>query len=200
MLKGHSPDQMRCFVGIAVGSDVAACVGAMRSAISQRDPRWNAQKWVRDSNLHITVRFIGELGESTVGEVNDRLAAATITVAPFALTATRLSARRSPHHAGLLWVDFDDPTRRFEVLVRTVDEVCDATGVAYDSRPQRPHLTVCRTRAPLALGAGALGAANAVLSEAGVIVSVPVVSLFISRLAPGGPEYRTVGTWRLRGE
>lgn len=191
---------MRCFVGIAVASDMVAMVAQVREAITFNDPAWSGEKWVRDENLHVTVRFLGELESHSVDALCARIDAVVADVPCFDLGVVGLRARRSNNRANLLLVELDDRTGGFETLTARVDDACGTADIEYDARPQAPHLTVCRARRPLRLRRDALAASNEVLAAQEVIVSVPSVSLFSSRLAPGGPQYRTVGTWRLRGE
>ncbi len=191
---------MRCFLAIEPGPLASGAAARVREVIERLDPRWRAQKWVVPQNLHLTVRFLGELTQGDVDMLCERLDAAMPLMEPFSLRSNGMGVRPSVGRARVLWVGFDDADGCFSSLVAHVDLACERAGLIVESRPQPPHLTLCRSRGNSAIRTEAIDAGDALVRHGQVIVSVPSFSLFISRLAPRGPQYRIIGTWRLRGE
>ena len=191
---------MRCFLGIGVDANVAALAARVRTTITERDSAWSAEKWVSRETLHVTVRFLGELDQAKADALSLLLEEAVRGVVPFELRCDHLGVRTTPRGANLVWLGFSNVDKGFSSLVAQVDAACSYLGIGYDERPQMPHVTLCRARRPHQISRDAVGAADALIDSAEVIVSVRSFSLFISRLAPRGPQYRTAGTWCLRGE
>lgn len=191
---------MRCFVGIALEPVLREQVVSTARMLNDSDPSWQSEKWVAEENLHVTVRFLGEVEEDALAGLVHAVGCEIDACAPFELRAHRIVARPSGGRCRMLWLGCDDPLGSFRALAAAVARATAIAGAEGDSRVQTPHVTLCRARRPKRFAASALLHVNDVLSGEPIKMSVAAVSLFSSRLAPRGPEYRIVTTWRLRGE
>jgi RNA 2',3'-cyclic 3'-phosphodiesterase len=102
---------------------------------------------VPPQNLHITLRFLGDLDEVSV----DRLVAALDEgefPEPFHLQLGRLGAFPNPRRATVAWIDVADPSGSLAAVHAGVEQACAAAGLGVEERPFRPHVTVARVRPP----------------------------------------------------
>ncbi|HKS90047.1 MAG TPA: RNA 2',3'-cyclic phosphodiesterase, partial [Stellaceae bacterium] len=101
-------------------------------------------KWVDPGNLHLTLRFIGEIDEALAADVDEALG--RLKARPFALrlAGTGTFGGSRPH---ALWVGVErDPG-----LVGLRDKIEQAlirAGLAPETRKFAPHVTLARLRAP----------------------------------------------------
>jgi 2'-5' RNA ligase len=100
-------------------------------------------RWVPASNLHLTLRFAGNLE----GGVADRLREALrqVACAPFQLRlgdVGHFGGRR----AGVIWLALAEGQERAAELARQCEAVCRQVGLAPEERPFRPHVTLARPR------------------------------------------------------
>lgn len=194
---------MRCFVAIELDDATRDALAAVRDIICRESPAWCDEKWVPASNLHITLVFLGEVDASSLAILQQRLSAVAADSEPFDLGPLHLKAIASPSRATMLWAHLEDPSGACAALATRIQASCASLGLrsgGEDRRAFKAHVTLCRTRRPRRLDAAALDAANAVVAGCEVMMSVPRVSLFSSRLTPRGPIYSVVGTWLMRGE
>lgn len=147
-----------------------------------------------EDNLHITLRFLGEVGDDLLPGVCDL----GETVAPetglFVLPLDRLGAFPSPGRARVLWAGPTPNSASFATLAQGLEEGVQALGFPPERKPAHPHVTLARLRIPQDLAS---------LVEGTVLPSlraeVDRLTLMQSELRPQGPLYTAVERWRLGG-
>jgi 2'-5' RNA ligase len=123
-------------------------------------------RWVPREQWHLTVRFLGRVGDL------QRLVAGLDDLAPVPGPALRIGgvgAFPDPGRAAVLWAGVDEGARPLEDLARRVEALVTAAGQPPDARPFHGHLTLARLARPRsasafleAWGGGAPGARWAV--------------------------------------
>lgn len=178
---------MRAFVGIDLEPAWRDALAAGCEVVRDLVPGWRDQKWVPAENLHITLKFLGDLPDEAAETLPDDLAEALAGVRAFELTPISLfdpvPNRRS---AKMLWTTLDDAAGRCADLAERVESVAERYGVLPDTRDFRAHVTLCRTRRPRSFTVAdeASRAALETLADRGVepVMSVLAVTLLKSTL------------------
>ncbi|HEY6572067.1 MAG TPA: RNA 2',3'-cyclic phosphodiesterase, partial [Candidatus Eisenbacteria bacterium] len=102
--------------------------------------------WVRPGNLHMTLRFLGDLGESGAARVGDAVErGAAGAEAPLAELG-RLGGFPSLDRPRVVWVGIARGEPELLALGRRVNAAIDAAGFDRADKPFRPHLTLGRVR------------------------------------------------------
>jgi RNA 2',3'-cyclic 3'-phosphodiesterase len=100
-------------------------------------------KWVGREELHLTLRFIGEVDDRTCSTIKSALS--RITFSPFMLTLCGVGHFPPRSHPRVLWVGMEpsDPLLRLqhEIELALVD-----VGIPPEERPFSPHITLARLR------------------------------------------------------
>ena len=134
---------MRLFVALAVPAEASAALdGALarhRAAIPGR--------WISPADRHVTLRFLGELGEDRVLEVTAAIETAARAGDAFPLALAPLGTFPARGRARVLWAGLDDP---HDALGPLVTRLANALGpvVPPEGRPFAAHLTVARFDPP----------------------------------------------------
>jgi 2'-5' RNA ligase len=138
-------------------------------------------KWVPTVNLHLTLRFLGEV---STDDVLDRLGGVDIgSMLPVVFSLTRYGTFGRPPR--VLWIS-GEFSREAGLLAGELGRLPDGNGNTGD-RPFRPHITVARAHG---------GEGVPVPPDPGKIEGeFSGLRLMSSELTPGGPVYRTVGKW-----
>jgi RNA 2',3'-cyclic 3'-phosphodiesterase len=153
------------------------------SRLAQEVAREGQGRAPRDSNLHLTLAFIGEVPQARIEallEVGQRVAA---VASPFLLTLDRLGGRAH----GIAWLAPPSLPEALHHLQAALTDSLAATGFSLQQRVFRPHVTLARDCARPAHR----GRVTPIGWEVGRL------SLVASTLAAGGSEYRNVGEWPL---
>jgi 2'-5' RNA ligase len=102
-------------------------------------------RWTPAANLHLTVRFIGNIDRGRVEAVADRLAARPLLA--FDLELESLGTFGHGRHIRVVWQGLRAGAAAVTALAAQVDAECAAAGLVGEKRPFQPHLTLARARA-----------------------------------------------------
>jgi 2'-5' RNA ligase len=142
--------------------------------------------------LHLTLRFVGEVAPATADDVRQALSA--VRAASFPLAPRGVGCfprRRDPRVA---WVGFE-PSDELEGLQRRIERVLVREGIPPDGRRFHPHVTVARMK-----GASTRPAAAWLEEHQGFRHSpfeVGDFHLYSSILRPHGAVHRRLATYPL---
>jgi len=150
--------------------------------------------WVAPENLHLTLRFIGEVQEPEIEEIVGRLRA--IHSPPFVLTLAGAGHFESRRRVRALWIGIERSPALIALQGR-VEAALQRAGLAPEGRRFSPHVTLAR------LKSGAPAEAHRWLAANGMFRAMPFTVagfvLYSSRLGRGGASYLPVEEFPLAG-
>ena len=185
MLAGRVPTTVRLFIAINLPSDVRRLAHAAAAPLRSAAPH---VRWVAEENLHLTLKFLGDVPDETGATIADALRPAAARHRATALELTGFGAFPNLRRPRVVWAGAV-PDPRLELLHHDVEVACEALGFEVDGRPFRPHVTLGRIRVP------AGGEDNWPLARAArstrlhAACTVESVDLMRSELSPGGARY-----------
>ncbi|SNS32896.1 2'-5' RNA ligase [Sphingomonas laterariae] len=148
-------------------------------------------RWQDDSQLHLTLRFIGEVDRHMAEDVAAALG--TVHHPRFALTLDGLGQFGRGGRIDTLWAGVT-PHDAVTALHNKVDQALARVGVAPDTRAFLPHITIAR------FGRKS-GPADAMLAQAAGLASEPMemtdFCLYESHLSSEGALYEIVNRYPL---
>lgn len=151
-------------------------------------------RWQDEDQLHLTLRFFGEVEAAQAEELAAALA--SVGAPPFTLALRGVGHFEKKGRAHTLWAGLT-PSDALAALRRKVECAARRTGLAPESRKFAPHITLAR------LGAGS-GSVLPFLAAHGALSGTawPVESfdLMESTLTAAGADYQTVRRYRLFAE
>lgn len=140
-------------------------------------------RWQTDDQLHITLRFIGEVDRHQAGDIAAALG--SIHYPPFEAVISGIGTFGRRGQPGALWAGIA-PQEPLLALHKKVDQACVRAGVAPEGRAYHPHITLARLKR-------SSGSVQHLVETAGGITSPPFTidsfGLFESDLTPGGAIY-----------
>ncbi len=129
---------LRLFVGIEFPPELKLELSLLCSGVP-------GARWVDPGNLHLTLRFIGEISEDIAADVDAALVGLKARRFTLQLAGTGVFGGNKPH---ALWVGVE----RHPDLVRLRDKIEQAlirAGLAPEQRRFAPHVTLARLRDPV---------------------------------------------------
>ncbi|MEO5867857.1 MAG: RNA 2',3'-cyclic phosphodiesterase [Sphingomonas sp.] len=153
-----------------------------------------AARWQDDEQLHLTLRYIGEVDRRTAEEV--ALAMVQVRTAPITITLAGVGAFDKRGRVDALWAGVT-PHDALAVLHRKVDHALVRLSLAPERRAYLPHVTLGRLPrgVGVALEVDRWRAAHAGLSSAPC--TFDHLYLYESHLGAEGARYDVVGCWPL---
>jgi len=136
---------LRIFLAVfppAVVQEVAA-----RAIERLRRPN-DGVSWVKQENLHYTIRFLGDLGEDGARRAAEAAHDAAARHASFDARLATLGAFPNPRRARVLWAGLAEGAAPLEALARDVEAALRRKGFDRADRPFAAHLTIGRVRQP----------------------------------------------------
>ena len=183
---------VRTFVALLIPDEWAAYLGRVEQDLKEGI---TGVSWVRAENLHFTLRFLGDLGDSGVRRAGEAVRRGAQEAGAFAARVGSLGGFPSLERPRVLWAGLATGSEEASALARAVNEALRRDGFGPPDKPFRPHLTLGRVREG-ARGIDALrdyapppAPAEAVLDR---------VALMKSDLHPAGARYTPLVEVRLR--
>lgn len=193
---------LRLFVGLMLPDAYQQGLESIRETWEGRLPARAA--WTRPGNWHVTLKFLGNVEQDAVPDVEQALA--QVPFAPFTLKAGGCGVFPQRGRPRVLWVGVTRGSRELAALADGVDHALEALGFALRDRELRPHLTLARMKYPRKKDRGRERGAQkrgqepvsragwpevgeAVAKQRWDPVEVAQFTLFKSVLGPDGPRY-----------
>jgi 2'-5' RNA ligase len=174
----------RLFIGIRPPVDV-------RDALIDTMEALEGARWQDDEQLHLTLRFIGEVERPTAND----LAAALESIAwpPFELALEGVSHFERKGMPTAVWARVP-PTPELEGLRMKIERSCDLVGLGRETRRFTPHITIAR----LTRHIGPITPWLARHSGLRLTWQADGFTLFESHLLASGAHYEVAGHFPLR--
>ncbi|MFN3684392.1 MAG: RNA 2',3'-cyclic phosphodiesterase [Fimbriimonadaceae bacterium] len=128
---------IRAFVAIYPSPDELKRCVAFRDRLREL---WSDARWVRDDQIHLTLRFIEALDESSIVDLVARLRHGAEHSFPFLLGLSH----RVPPWPGARVVALSTRSDELDRLARVVESACRNAGLPPEERPFRGHVTLAR--------------------------------------------------------
>ena len=186
---------MRTFIAADIPDEARESLALALSQVQGMEMR--ELRWVQPQGIHLTLKFLGEIGEDSVGPVLEAMGRTCEGESTFPLSTGGLGCFPSRKSPQVVWLGLEGEMETLGQLQGKLDEeVHRGAGLPLETRPFRPHLTLGRVRR------GVSETERRRIWEA--IDSIPPLdkiswqvsqlSLVHSTLLPQGAHYRTLGT------
>jgi 2'-5' RNA ligase len=190
---------LRLFVAVELAPGVIEALSSfaalLRQAASAAAPAARIS-WVEPAQLHVTVRFIGEVNETRADAIAAALQPGLLAPA-FDMAVAGAGAFPPRGAPRVLWAGIEPAGAQMLAAVeQEVSERLDSCGLEREQHPYRPHVTIARVREAAGLRASAL-LDNVDAPDFGV-TRVGAITLFQSRTSPRGATYTALCRTSLR--
>jgi 2'-5' RNA ligase len=180
---------MRLFVAIDLDESARGAIGAEQARLMEAIGAGRSLRWVRPADMHLTLVFVGEVEtprvEAVIGAVR-----APVAATPFDVAFAGIGVFPPHGPANVLWLGVRSGATELGIVQGEMAARLERVGVARETRPYRPHLTLARCRPGRSrnrLDRRRVEAANRDREIARV--RVQAVTLYHSELTSDGPRY-----------
>lgn len=180
--------EMRVFFGIGLPPDIREQVNGFSETLRTRLPR---MKWVEEKNLHVTLRFLGEVEEARIHLVTGAARETASGLEGFRTELGSLGAFPNLRRARVFWWGLSGGAEESMSLFDRLEERLVAQGIEAEKRRYHPHLTLARLRYPAPLPLESFS------PPSGLSFTASSFTLYQSTLTPQGPTYKIVEEFKL---
>jgi len=188
---------IRSFIAIEVPPDVQEALGRIEERLRSAEAQVG---WVEPCNIHLTTKFLGDVGEPDIPEVCEVMKSAALHTRPFELEVAGLGAFPAGGTPRVVWCGVRGELEPLAKLVEEIEQgVADEVGIRPEYRPYHPHLTLGRVKS--ARNADRLKAVmlECAPAEAGSFTA-DSLTLFMSELRRDGSVYTPMAQMRFEGQ
>jgi RNA 2',3'-cyclic 3'-phosphodiesterase len=176
---------MRLFVGLALPLDIRHRLQALCSGIAEA-------RWVKPENMHITLRFVGDVNGEDVDDLNDALA--KISCPSFNLSLGSVDCFGSSKGVRSVWAGVEK-SQELEQLQARVESTISRLGYGPEERKFTPHITLARFKKTRADKIAPFFESN--IGFVSGPFPIEKFTLFRSHLGHEGAHYETLGEYPL---
>jgi 2'-5' RNA ligase len=130
---------MRVFIAVDLTNEIRKTLADIQGELRASS---SSVRWVPPESIHITLKFIGELPEKRLEEIDSAMTG--FTWKPFTVTVRGVGffpGNRSPR---IFWAGLEAPTMKD--MAEELDTRMERIGIDKEKRAFRPHITLARAR------------------------------------------------------
>ena len=192
-------EQFRLFIALPVPEPVKEELRRLQDELRERLPG-NEVRWTRPGQIHLTLKFLGNIPVARVGELTEAVRTACSPFSPFQVRAGRIGFFPDVRRPRVIWAWVHDDHGQLPRLQRALDEATALFGSHKEEQEFTGHLTVGRVKAlkPARvhlLAELARGMADRVFGD----WTVDKVEIMRSELSAEGSHYSSVAEIALPG-
>jgi 2'-5' RNA ligase len=183
---------MRTFIAIDLNNENKALLAKLQAELKHAQADI---KWVDPDNIHLTLKFLGEVTEEYIGKVKESLDKATAGSKPFELSLSGIGAFPNLNYARVIWVGVEKGKKETEEIAKKIEEALCGLGFPKEGRPFAAHLTIGRVRSGKNKEAlrDKITDCPCLAGRQGLLIAdcqkVSSITLYQSQLTPQGPFY-----------
>lgn len=177
---------MRLFVALEIPSEVRENLAALLETLRaiSKEPRWT-----QPGNLHLTLKFLGEVPETKLDGIRTALAQIR-SEQPVNVEFRGLGFFPNEKHPRVFWAGIEASTN-LRKLAGDIEGALERMGIPREQRPFAPHLTLARFERPGVPEKLRVAIAENAQCEFGTL-RTNEFRLIQSKLKPSGAEYTTL--------
>jgi len=184
---------MRSFIAVNLPETIKAEIGEIIARLRNAGP---PARWVPAQNLHVTIKFLDEIGEDQIKPLIGAITAASGQIKPFELKLGGFGFFPNERKSRVFWIGIESGLDELKQLAHGVDRQTEPLGFQPEKRAFSAHITLARFRQPGPAGNLAVAASH--LDYHSEPIRVVQVDLMKSVLSPKGASYSVLGSVPLR--
>ena len=187
---------MRCFVAVPLPEPVRELLRRVQEALARAE---DEVKWVERENLHLSLKFLGEVTEEQVSRLTELLNAEAVRWPTLRLSYAGIGAFPERGAPRIVWAGATGDLEKLAGLAAAIERAAEAVGVPREGRPFVAHVTLGRVRSLRNLKCFQALVEN----QRGVPLGEAAVDKFVlyrSTLTSGGPIYEDLACFPLTAD
>ena len=183
---------IRTFVAISAPNDAKNVKQMLISTMEQDKAEI---RWVKHSNLHLTVKFLGFTPENDISSLSSDLGAIAKANSPFDLSVSGTGCFPSESKPSVLFLGLSGNINALSKLVKDTEVLMTERGYPKLESDYLPHITIARIKYPQKFSPDITSFLNSTYDS--IDFRVNHLQFFSSEILPEGVFYNLLGTFPL---
>lgn len=188
---------MRAFIAIELPQGIKDYLAGVQTKLKTAHADL---KWVNPQNIHLTLKFLGEIDEKQLTQITQILEDTLRDKSQFYLRLASLGAFPNIKSCRVIWVGIDKGDSETKQIAKDLEGEIEKIGIAKEERPFSSHITIGRMRSSLNRQKLTQVLENLTGDSGGFPAEFPVtkITLYKSTLTPQGPIYEILKETHLK--
>ncbi len=185
---------MRLFIALPLTKEIEEALGKIIFILKQKSGR---VKWVAPKNIHLTVKFLGEVDENKLDEIKKAIQMVAKKYERVNCSLDAVGGFPNLSRPRVIWAGLAGEIENMEKIVNDIEEETFKLGFPKEEKRFKPHLTLGRIKESYGLD----DLVNYIKSYRmePMNFQMSTLVLFKSTLTPGGPIYDKLFESKLGG-
>jgi 2'-5' RNA ligase len=131
---------MRAFLAIKLSENIINDIKNLQEQLKKYTIKG---RWTNRDNLHITLKFFGEINEEEVSKIRKIINDISLNFKPFYIRLNKIGCFEGKDNIRVLWVDVKNDDR-LKLLHDVIETELSKAGFKKDDRKFKAHITVAR--------------------------------------------------------
>jgi 2'-5' RNA ligase len=145
MAQISSPKQLRLFIAALLPENIKAAIEKAQAQLRQVEMR-DPPRWTRREQLHLTLKFLGNVDENRTAALEAALRNVCDTCAPLQMRAKGVGFFPEPRFPRVVWVGITDAGNQLESLWHGIQSATDGFTIEKAVKTFTGHVTLARIR------------------------------------------------------
>lgn len=188
---------MRAFIAIELPQSIKDRIGRLQTRLKNTGAD---VKWVAPSNIHLTLKFLGEIDEKTKEAVAALMGEIGLHTPGFAIKLETVGAFPTIRSPRIIWIGLSQGHDQTKSIADQLENGLEEYGISKETRLFSSHITIGRVRSRKKiedLGRG-IAELEASVTESFGEFQAGKITLFKSTLLPQGPVYEVIQETNLK--
>ncbi len=175
---------IRTFIAIEIPQDIKEEISGFQNSLKDKN---FPVRWVRPENIHITLKFVGEIPGEVVNNIKQEFEKSPPLIEPFSCTVGGTGVFPNLKRPRVFWAGIKNGAEETIALAGTIDRFVREFDIEREKKRFSPHLTIGRFKRPFQVTGLENFLSDDILNTGNF--SVGKIVFMQSVLKPLGPEY-----------
>ena len=186
----NNMDGIRAFIAVKISQEIQDKLAGIQDKLKQADAQVS---WVNPDNIHLTLKFLGDIQETQIPDILEAMTASAKTVSPFSMQIGYAGAFPNLSFPRVIWIGVtDDEQGSLKALEADLSPRLETLGFQEEGGRFQPHLTLGRVRSQKKKST-LFRAIEGIVNIWVGVTSVDALYLIRSELRSTGSEYTEIG-------
>lgn len=180
---------MRTFIAIELPEEIKQALSSIQNRLKETEAD---VQWVKPQNIHLTLKFPGDINEETIEKIKDILGEIAETTPPFQMRIGSLGTFPKIDFPRVLWAGVIQGEAESKKIADRLESRLEKISIVKEKRDFSAHATLGRVRSGKNKEKLA-NMLNKLKNEMEILeFRVEKLTLFASKLTPQGPVYESL--------
>jgi RNA 2',3'-cyclic 3'-phosphodiesterase len=183
---------MRSFIAIELPQEIKDTLGRLQQKLKTAGAD---VKWVEPKNIHLTLKFLGEIDEPTKDRISSSLKEICRSKSAFSISLSSCGAFPTTDSPRVIWAGIKDGDSQVKAIAQHIENNLAQIGLPKEDREFSSHITLGRTRS--SKNRKQLSELLSNLKTLEGSFPAAKLTLYKSTLPPRGPVYEILQEFQL---